>query len=165
MTQIKENSDFKNYKNEFIPEGYEPEKFVVKKVSGTNSGYCVEADMMNIPGIGRPFFVPNECEFEPQEGMIAIYDCLGYVDADQAITFYTPEGKLVGGYKNVNGEKVIIKPNNKGDNNNVDVLGPEIREIIWGKGDKNDDGKGKKTDVDVLGPKLREIIWGKKEKK
>ncbi|MBE6467689.1 MAG: hypothetical protein E7004_03755 [Alphaproteobacteria bacterium] len=110
---LADNCDFNTYKNEFISEKDAPEKFVVKTVKETRSGYDIVMDNMAIPGINSPCFVPKECGIDMKEGMLVIFDSSRYVGANRSITFYSPQGELLGGYKDVKGAREIIKPNKK----------------------------------------------------
>ncbi len=112
LRELADNCDFKTYKNEFMPEKSDPEKFVVKTVKETGSGYVIDMDNMVIPGISSPCFVPKECGIDMKEGMLVIRDS-GFLGVNCATTFYSPQGELLGGYKDVNGAREIIKLNKK----------------------------------------------------
>lgn len=174
LRELPDNCDFNTYQIEFMPEKSDPEKFVVTKVKETRSGYDIDMGNMVIPGISSPCFVPKECGIDMKEGMLVIFDGSRYVDANRSITFYSPQGELLGGYKDVNGVREIIKPNKKSGKEFNATLKERIanKEInnegelapVWV--DPNDHSKGRvpvsPLNTRILLDKIRKIKEGKK---
>ncbi len=110
LAGLDDNSDFKTYESSFSSIRFPAKRFVLSEFSEDDD--CCSVRYSNIATgeseIGG--VVPKECAPFLKKGSLVIFDGAIKYGANRAVTFYTPEGKLLGGYKDVNGKKEIIKP-------------------------------------------------------
>ena len=112
MIAINNNSDFNTYNSEFMLPGMDPKKYVVGRVTATGDfEYAVSFCDINSGRRDLHGWLPKECVPYVRKGVFAIFDGKMSHGANRAVTFYTPEGQLLGGYKSVDGNIEIITPN------------------------------------------------------
>ena len=116
LSGLDDDSDFKIYKSEFSSIEFPPYRYVLgefdKRENNYSVGFCsIVTGKKELSG-----GVPKECESFLQKGALVIFDGTINIGADKAVTFYTPEGKLLGGYREVNGKTEIISPNDNSRN-------------------------------------------------
>ena len=84
------NSDMAKYQHKNVDE---IDRMMVTKASKTDGGYQIKLSELGKEDSGMSGFVPAELGFEPQEGMLAVWDGARYVGANVNLSFYDAEGK------------------------------------------------------------------------
>ena len=87
---IPENSDMAKYQHYNVEDF---EKMMVTEAAKTDGGYQIKLSELGNEGSGMTGIVPAELGFEPQAGMLAIWDGAHYMGADVNLSFYDAEGK------------------------------------------------------------------------
>lgn len=107
---IPENSYMANYQHKNVEE---ITRLMVTKASKTDDGYNIKLSELGKEDSGLTGFVPAELGFEPQKGMLAVWDGARYVGANVNLSFYDAEGKNLfemqrhgtGKWRNVTGKE------------------------------------------------------------
>ncbi len=113
LAGLDDNSDFKTYESSFSSIRCPAKRYVLTEFEEDDT-YC-SVRYSNI-ATGKSECgggVPKECAPFLRKGALVIFDGGMSFGANIAITYYTPEGKLLGGYKRINGKEEIIKPKKK----------------------------------------------------
>ena len=87
---IPENSDMANYKSK---NNSSPDKARVTNIKKTELGYEISLTPLSDQRGGLRGLVPHGMDFEPKEGMFAIWDGAHTVNANVNLSFYDEDGK------------------------------------------------------------------------
>ena len=110
LEKLDDNSDFKRYTSEFSSTLFPAERYILEEFKKGDSYYSVSYRSIVPDWGGCGGGIPEECGPFLQEGALVIFDGSERHGSDISVTFYTPEGKLLGGYKRVNMKDEIINP-------------------------------------------------------